>query len=325
MTSRAAKGGNFPAFALAALLASFSAFAQYPSKPVRVISPFPAGGIGDAWARIVSAPLGAALRQPVVVENRIGADGVIGTHYVVKAAPDGYTLLMAPSSVVTAAPALRKQPPYDPARDLSPISMIGYGSLFLLVHPGVPARTVQELVAYARAHPDGLNYATGNALAAVGTAQLMKAASVRMVQVPYKGEALALPDLLEGRVQVEIFASVAQALPHIRSGRLRLLASVMDSRSPLAPDVATISEAGFPSVTARAWAGVFGPAGIPREIVDRLAGEIGAVLRRPEVQEQFARNGYVLQPAGPAQFAPFVKQQYELWKAAVREAGIEPE
>jgi tripartite-type tricarboxylate transporter receptor subunit TctC len=306
----------------ALVLCSFAALAQYPSKPIRVISPFPAGGIGDAWARIVAPPLAAALGQPVVVENRVGADGMIGTDHVAKAAPDGYTLLMAPSSVVTAAPALRKQPPYDPARDLTAISLVGHGSLFLLVHPSVPAKSVHELVAYARANPQTLNYATGNALAVVGTAQLMKAASVQMVQVPYKGEALALPDLLAGRVQVEIFASAGQAVQHIKDGRLRLLASVMDSRSPMVPDAPTIAEAGFPSVTVRAWAGFFGPAGLRRDIVDRLARDFAAVLGRPEVREQFARNGYVLQPLGPTEFAPFVKKQYELWKLAVREAGI---
>jgi tripartite-type tricarboxylate transporter receptor subunit TctC len=305
------------------LLWSFAALAQqYPNRPIRMISAFPAGAIADTLARIVAAPMAAALGQPVVVENKVGAEGMIGTDFVAKAAPDGYTLLFTPSSVMTGSPAMRKQPPYDPGRDLTAISMAGYGGLFLLVHPSVPARTVRELVEHARANPGALNYATGNASAVVGTAQLMKATGTQMVHVPYKGEALALPDLLAGRVQVEMFASVGQAMPHIKEGRLRLLASVTDSRSPLAPETPTISEAGVPSVAVRIWAGLFGPPGMPKEIVDRLAREVSSILKRPEVQEQFARNGYALQPTGPAEFGPFVKQQYELWKSAVREAGI---
>jgi tripartite-type tricarboxylate transporter receptor subunit TctC len=315
----------FITLALAAglLAASGSASAQpYPSKPLRLICGFPPGAAADAVSRILANGLSGALGQPVIVENKPGAESMIAADYVARSAPDGYTILFGSSSNMVAAPALRRESPYDPTVDFTPLSLIGHGTFLLFTHPSVPATSLRELIDYARAHPGELNYATGNPISIIATAQFMKATGMRMVQVPYKGEAPAIPDLVAGRVQVEFIATVAVALPHVNTGRLRVLAAMTDRRSPLAPDVPTLAELGVPEVTMRLWAGLYGPARLPAAVTQRLSSEINALLKRPGVREQLVRQGYDPQGSSSEELGAYVKSQYALWKQAVKEAGV---
>jgi tripartite-type tricarboxylate transporter receptor subunit TctC len=311
------------ALAVGLLAASESASAQaYPSKPLKLICGFPPGAAADSVSRILANALSPALGQPVVVENKPGAESAIAAEYVAKSAPDGYTILFGSSSNMVAAPALRREPPYDPTSDFTPLSLVGHGTFLLFMHPSVPATNLRELIDYVRENPDKLNYATGNPISIIATAQLMKATGTRMVQVPYKGEAPAIPDLIAGRVQVEFIATVAVALPHVQTRRLRVLAAMTDQRSPLAPDVPTLAELGVPEVTVRLWAGLYGPAKLPPAVTQRLSSEINAVLRRPEVREQLVRQGYDPQGSSSEELGAYVRSQYALWKQAVKEAGV---
>jgi len=311
------------ALAAGLLAASESASAQtYPTKPLRLICGFPPGAAADAVSRILANALSSALGQPVIVENKPGAESMIAAEYVTRSAPDGYTILFASSSNMVAAPALRREPPYDPTSDFTPLSLIGHGTFLLFSHPSVPASNLHELIEYLRANPDKVNYATGNPIAIIATAQFMRATGTRMVQVPYKGEAPAIPDLVAGRVQLEFIATVAVALPHVNTGRLRVLAAMTDRRSPLAPDVPTLAELGVPEVTVRLWAGLYGPAKLPAAVTQRLSSEINAALKRPEVREQLLRQGYDPQGSSSEELAAYVKSQYALWKQAVKEAGV---
>ncbi len=310
--------------ALAVALGSAAAAAQFPSKPVRVLVPFGAGSSTDLVARIVAQPLGTALGQPVVVENRPGADGIIAAEQVARAAPDGHTILIATNSPLSAAPHLKKKLPYDPFTDFSPISLLGRYTFFLVVNPAVPAATLRDLVAYARANPDKINYATGNTTSIVQTATFATLAGVKIVHVPYKSEPLAVTDLLSGQVQM-MFSSYATVAPHIREGKLRALATTLDARSPLLPEIPTVVEAGMPRFPIVSWAGFFGPARLPPEIQQRLNAEVTAVLRRPEVNEQLLRQAFMGSGSSIAELAAFAREQYEVWGKAIREAGIQPE
>jgi tripartite-type tricarboxylate transporter receptor subunit TctC len=311
------------ALAAGLLAASESASAQaYPSKPLKLICGFPPGAAADAVSRIFANALSPALGQPVIVENKPGAESMIAADYVARSAPDGYTILFASSSNMVAAPALRREPPYDPTSDFTPLSLIGHGTFLLFSHPSVPASNLHELIEYLRANPDKVNYATGNPIAIIATAQFMRATGTRMVQVPYKGEAPAIPDLVAGRVQLEFIATVAVALPHVNTGRLRVLAAMTDRRSPLAPDVPPLAKLGVPEVTMRLWAGLYGPAKLPAAVTQRLSSEINAALKRPEVREQLLRQGYDPQGSSSEELAAYVKSQYALWKHAVKEAGV---
>lgn len=303
-----------------------AAFTQsYPSKPIRLVVGFPAGALADAACRILAQGLTPRLGQPVIVENRPGADSAIAAEHVAKSAPDGYTILYATSSNFAAVPALRSDLRYDPVSDFTPLSLFGYGTQLLFVHAAVPVQTLHELIAYARARPGQLNYATGNPTAIVATAQLIQATGMRLHHVPYKGEAPSLPDLVAGRVQLQIIASVAQTLPLVREGRLRVLAAALDRRSPLAAEVPTFAEAGVPEVTARLWAGIAAPAHLMPAITERLSREINAVLKDPDVRDQLVRQGYDPEPSSPAEFRSYIRSQLALWKRAVRESGIEPQ
>ena len=300
------------------------ALAQYPNKPVRLVLQFPAGGIADAVARIVAQPLSQALGQPVIVENRPGADGAIAGETVMKAAPDGYTLLLATNSTLSAVPTLRKNPPYDPVADFAPISMVGRFSFFVFTRPGLQAKTLAELVDYARANPGKLNYGTGNTTSILATAQLKSLARIDMVQVPYKGDAPATTDLLGGRVDL-VIASTVPGLALAKEGKIGALATLLSRRSAHLPDVPTMSEAGFPEYSVTSWAAIFGPAKLPRSIVERLTREINVILQRPEVKEQLERRAFEVEGSTPEALGTFVKDQLDVWRRAVREAGIPQE
>jgi tripartite-type tricarboxylate transporter receptor subunit TctC len=309
-------------FLLAVLLfASGNAFAQYPSKPIRFIVGFPPGGSADPTTRIIGNALQEQLGQPVVVENRPGADSAIAAEQVSKMTPDGYTIMFASNSGMTAAVALRKTAPYDPLKDFTPISLVGRATQFFYVHPSVPARTMREFVDYARANPGKLNYGTGNPLSILYNVQLMNATGISMVHVPYKGEGPLNPDIIAGRVQ-SAFLSTGTAVSHAKEGRLRPLAVLLDRRSPLLPDVPTVDEAGVPQITVRQWAGVFGPPKLPREIVERLNKEVNAALKRPEVLEKLQSYGYAAEGSTPERLLEINRADLALWRQLVKEAGI---
>jgi tripartite-type tricarboxylate transporter receptor subunit TctC len=302
----------------------FARAQAFPNKPIKIVVPFPAGSATDAIARVIGASVSSAIGQPVLVENKAGADGAIAGTEVVRAAPDGYTLLMATNSPMAAAPAMKKNPPYDPVTDFTPISDIGRYTFFIVVHPSVPAKTVAELVAFAKAKPGELNYATGNTTGIVSMALFNALGGVKMTHVPYKGEPQALTDLVSGRVQVMVVSS-GTSLPHIREGRLRAIAVTLDKRSPALPDVPTIVEAGMPQFRLTSWAAVFGPAKMPRDVVERLNREFVAAIGRPDVQQAMEKQAFMLQGSTPEQLGALVKEQFESYKSTMKIAGIEPE
>jgi tripartite-type tricarboxylate transporter receptor subunit TctC len=265
-----------------------------------------------------------SIGQTLVVENKAGADGAIAAAEVAKAAPDGYTLLMATNSPMSAVPAMKKAPPYDPVADFTPITDIGRYSFFIVVHPSVPAKTLSELIEHARANPGKLNYATGNTTGIVSTAYFATLAKIQIVHVPYKGEPQAMTDLVAGRVQL-MFASSSTSVPQVREGRLRAIVTTLGKRSHLLPDVPTIAEAGMPQFSITSWAGLFGPAKMPREVVERLNKEFGAAMTRAEVQAAMDKQAFALSPSSPEKLAAFVKEQMESYRRILRAAGVEPD
>ena len=307
--------------ALALLLCAGSALAQYPSKPIRFVVGFPPGGSADPTTRILGAALAQQLGQPVVVENRPGADSAIAAEMMTRQPPDGYTIMFASNSAMTAAVALRKQPAYDPLADFTPISMVGRATIFFYTHPSVPGTTLKEFIEHARANPGKLAYGTGNPLSILYNVQLMNSTGISMLHVPYKGEGPLMPDIIAGRLHSS-FLSQGNAISLAKEGKLRALAVLLDKRSPLLPEVPTIAEAGAPAVTVRQWAGVFGPPKMPRDIVERLNKEVNAALKRPDVLEQLQRYGYAAEGSTPEGLTAINREDLALWRKLVREAGI---
>ena len=311
------------ALLLGILMVAAPAWAQFPSKPIRVLVPFGAGSSTDIVMRILAQPLGQSLGQPVVVENKPGADGAIAAAEVAKAAPDGHTMMLGTNSPMSAGPHLRKVP-YDAIRDFTPISLVGNYTFFVLVHPSVPARTLQELIAYARANPGKLNYATGNTSGIVMTGMLASQAGMDLVHVPYKSEPPAITDLVSGTVQVMI-SSYATVAPFLRENRLRPLVTTLPNRSPLMPEVPSIVEAGFPKFSVSPWAGMFGPARMPKDVAERLNREINVLLKRADVRENLLKQAFDPKGSTLDEFSAYVREQYDIWGKAIREAGIQPE
>jgi tripartite-type tricarboxylate transporter receptor subunit TctC len=310
--------------ALAAALLAGAAGAQYPSKPVRLIVPFPPGGAAELGARIYAQPLGQALGQPVVIETKPGADGAIAAEAAMKAAPDGYTLFYATNTAFSWLPAVRKNPPYDPLADFTPISLVGQFGFFIFSHPSVPASNIAELLAYIRANPGKLNYGSGNSTSMLATAQLVQQEKLDVVHIPYKGDGPLSVDLLGGRVHFAI-ATPGTAAPQVKEGKLRVLATLLPSRNPLLPEAPTFAEAGLRPLSITPWGGVFGPANVPKEIVARVSRELGIVLKRPEVREAFQKLAFEPRSSTPEELAALVKEQGEVWRRVVAEVGIKPE
>jgi tripartite-type tricarboxylate transporter receptor subunit TctC len=307
-----------------ALAAPLAVAAQYPAKPIRVVVPFPAGSATDTITRILANSVSQSVGQPLVVENKAGADGAIAAGEVAKSPADGYTLLMATNSPMSAVPAMKRTPPYDPVKDFTPITDIGRYTFFIVLHPSVPAKTLPELIAYARSNPGKINYATGNTTGIVSTAFFASQAQIKMVHVPYKGEPQAITDLVAGRVQL-MFASSSTSVPHVREGRLHAVVTTLPKRSALLPDVPSIAEAGMPQFSITSWAGLFGPAQLPREVVQRMNREFVEAMKRPDVQSAMERQAFTLSPSTPEQLAGFVKEQMESYRRTLRAAGVEPE
>jgi tripartite-type tricarboxylate transporter receptor subunit TctC len=303
--------------ALSALVAA----QPYPSKPIRLIVGFPPGGSADPTTRIIGQALQEQMGQPVVVENRPGADSAIAAEQVSKMAPDGYTIMFASNSGMTAAVALRKTPPYDPLKDFTPVSLVGRATVFFYVHPSIPARTLREFVDYAKANPGKVVYGTGNPLSILYGQQLVNATGIQWLHVPYKGEGPLNPDILAGRVHAS-FLSTGSAVSNAKDGRLRPLAVLLGRRSPLLSDVPTIDEAGVPEVTVRQWAGIFGPPKMPREVVERLNREVNAALKRPDVLEKLQSYGYAAEGSTPERLLEINRDDLALWRRLVAEAKI---
>lgn len=302
-------------------MAAGAGFAQYPNKPIRFIIGFPPGGSADPATRIVSAALSEQMRQPVIVDNRPGADGALSAELAMRAPADGYTLLFGSVNAMTAAVVMRKTPPYDPARDFTPISMMGRATQFLYIHPGVPAKSLAEFVSYAKANAGKVNCGVPNPISNFQYLQLARATGIDILHVPYKGEGPATPDLLSGRLHAMINSSGAAIGLH-KEGKLRALAVMLKNRSPLLPEVPTIDEAGVPQVSVRHWAGVFGPARLPQEIVKRLSKETNIALARNDVREKFLSFGYAVEASTPEELAAINRNDLVLWRKLVKEANI---
>ena len=308
----------------AALAFAAPSFAQYPNKAIRIVCPFPAGSATDTISRILGNAVSVAVGQPVVVDNKAGADGAIAGTEVLRAAPDGYTLLFGTNTGLCAAPVLRRNPPYDPVTDFTPITDIGRYTFFIVVHPSVPAKTLAEFIQYAKANPGKVNYATGNTTGIVSTAYFSSLAKIEMVHVPYRGEPQAMVDMISGRVQF-MFASSSTSVPQVREGKLRALVTTLPRRSHVLPDVPTIAEAGMPEFSITSWAGLFGPAKMPKEITERINREFAAAMAKPDVQAAMEKHAFVLSPSTPEKLGGFVKEQLESYRNILRAAGVQPE
>jgi tripartite-type tricarboxylate transporter receptor subunit TctC len=294
---------------------------SYPTKQIRLIVPFSPGGLADIVARIITQPAAQQLGQSIIVDNRPGADGAIAGSITAKAAPDGYTLFYATSTAMSAAPTLRKNPPYNPVKDFTAITDFGRNLFFMYVHPSLPVRTLPELINHIRANPGKLNYGAISSTSMVATAQLLLLYKVDAVRIPYNGEAPAIPDIVTNRIQFG-FMTAGPAYAQAREGKLRVLATLTPRRSALAPDVPTLEEAGVKGVSTSSWGGLFGPARMPAPIVERLSREFRAVLSRPDVVETLGRQGFLARGSTPVELEALVKEQLETWSRIVREAGI---
>src|SRR5688572_13249968 len=308
---------------LLALLSS-PALAQYPSKPVRVIIHFPAGGSTDLVARVLAQGLTESMGQPFVVENRTGADGAIAAAAVMQSPPDGHTLFIATNTAMMQAPLLQKKPPYDPLTAFSPVSLVGRYTFLLVVTPKLGVSTFNDLVAYARANPGKVNFATYSGASQLAYAQIVKNAGVDMLRVPYKGEAPSVADILGGTVHA-VFATPTVTLAHIREGRLRVLAVTLPERWPLLPEVPTTIQAGMPPINVEFFAAMYGPAGMPPEIGARVSKELAAIIARPAIREQIDKQGFALAASTPDELRAFTKRQLGAWSQGFRDAGIHPE
>ncbi|MFO1310712.1 MAG: tripartite tricarboxylate transporter substrate binding protein [Burkholderiales bacterium] len=297
----------------------------YPDKPVRIVVPYAAGGAVDLVARGIGQPLQEALKQPVVVENRPGAGGNIGMEAVAKAAPDGYTLLMASNAIATNN-ALFPKLTFDGRRDFTPVARIGYAPLVIVVPASSPAKSLRDLIAQAKAEPGKLTYATaGNGSSGHLAGELFKStAKVDVTHVPYKGGAPAITDLLGERISFMPINAV-EVMSHIKAGKLRALAVASDKRFPLLPDVPTATEAGLPGYEATVWWGLVAPAKTPREVVSKLNAEANKALAEPAVARRFDDMGVVLTPQTPDQFGAYIAAQTDLWSGVVKAGGIQPE
>jgi len=301
-----------------------TAQAPYPTKPIKIVIPFGPGSSTDTIIRILAEPVGAALGQPIVIEAKPGGDGAISAMEVARAAPDGYTLLVGSGSPMAAVPYLRKNPPYDPLRDFTPITDIGRYTVFMYVNSNVPAKTLAEFIAYAKANPGKLSYATGNASGIVAFAQFNSLTGIDMLPVPYKSAPPAMLDLVAGRVDA-MMDPPTTALAYVKDGRLRALATTLEKRSPLLPDVPTIHEAGVPEFTISNWMGLVGPAGMPRDIVNRLNREFANALKRPDVIAALEKQAFLPNPSTPEQFGDFIKEQMQSYATLLKRAGVQPD
>jgi len=309
------------AVAVAVALFLGAAHAQYPNKPIRLIVPFPPGGAAELGARIFAQPLSQQLGQPVIIETRPGAEGIIASEAVRKADPDGYTLYYGTATGMSYAPAAKKVPPYDPVNDFTPISLVGIFGFFVFSHASLPVHTLGDLVGYARANPGKLNYGTGNATSILANGLFAQQNQLDMVHIPYRGDGPLSIDLIAGRVNVA-FATPGSLAPQVGQGKLRVLATLLPSRNQLLPTAPTMAEAGFSNVPITPWGGLFGPPKLPKEIVDRVGRELAVVLAKPEVREAFGKLAFEPRSSTPQELAAFVAEQLEAYRRGAREMNL---
>ena len=312
---------------LFAMAFAASAAAQtYPSKPIRMIVPFPAGSTPDIVGRTLGEKLHQAWGQPVVVENKTGAGGNIGTGEAAKAAPDGYTLSISTNGPIAVNKALYANMAFDPQKDLAPISLLAVGAQMLAVHPSVPAANLKEFVDYVRKNPGKLSY--GSVGAGSGshlTMELLKSeGKLHIVHIPYRGFPPVVTDLLSGQIQAT-FAIVPAVLPNVSAGKLKAIAVTSERRSELAPYVPTVAEQGFPSFDATVWIGLLAPAATPKDVLDKLAGQTQKSMADPEVRNRLVAQGFEVVGNTPEQFARFIRSETEKWGAIVRKTGAKAE
>jgi tripartite-type tricarboxylate transporter receptor subunit TctC len=295
--------------------------ATYPTKPIHLVVPFPPGGALDIVARTIAKPLSTTLGQPVIVDNRAGADGAIAADYVAKSEPNGYTLFMATYGAMSALPYLHKSLPYNVLNDFTPISNTGKFAFFLFAHPSIPSKDLNQLIAYIHAHPDEVNYGSGNVGGVVGTAELAQLNHLKMIHVPYKGEVPAMNDFLAGRVQL-MLGTPANALEFVKEGKLNAVVTFLDKRSPLLPQTPTMNELGYPNLTITPWSGIFGPAKMSPVIASRLSLAINDVMKDDEVQAEFAKQAFESKGSTPAELSAYVKDQLKHWGHSIELAGL---
>ena len=309
-------------------LATVGAQAQsaYPNRPIRFVAPFPPGGSSDLLCRLLGQKLSESLGQPVAVENRPGANASIGHEYAAKQPPDGYTIMIGSSSAFTVNPYLYKRTGFDPTADFAPISMVASAGQVLVVNPSVPATSVKELVALARAQPGKLNFGSGGkGNQSHLSAELFRLSTgIEIVHVPYKGTVQAVGDLVAGQLQF-VFSDMVPAMPHIKAGRLRPLAVTTETRSAVLPDVPTMAEAGVPGYRSGVWWAVMAPKGTPDAIVGRLNAELGRIVKLPDVQEKYASLGVSTQHSTPAYVTEKIKADTAEVAKLLKAAGVEPE
>jgi tripartite-type tricarboxylate transporter receptor subunit TctC len=319
-------------FALGICIAGLSvapaALAQaYPTKPVRVVVPYPPGGVGDTTMRAIAQQLSESLGQPFVIDNKPGASQMIGADAVAKAAPDGYTLFLGSVTSLAINVSSQKKMPYDPVKDFAPVSMLYFSPMYLVVNPAVPAQSVKELVALAKAQPGKLSFASigqGGSIHLAG--EMFKSmAGVDITHIPYKGSAPALTDIIGGQVSLMFDAGVS-ALPQVRAGKLRALAITTAKRVDSTPELPTVAEAGgLPNYEATLWFGLVAPAATPRDIVNRLSQELAKILRQPALQARFANLGVEFSASSPEEFATYIRAETLKWGKVFRDAKVEQE
>lgn len=307
------------------LLVSVGVGAQdYPSKALRMIVPFPPGGVTDIVARAVAAKLSIELGQSVVVENRAGASGVIGAEAGARSPADGYTLVMGNISTLAINPVTFAKLPYDPIASFDPISMVAIQPLIIAVHPSLPVKSLSELVQFAKSQPGKLNYGTAGSSIHLAVEFFSAATGIQMNHIPYKGSAPALTDLIGGQLQV-LFDPFSSIYPYVASGKVRALAVTTDKRSATAPQLPTVAESGYANFDVSSWQGIVVPAGTPKAVIQRLNRDLIKVLSTPEMKERFAQYSAVTAASTPEQFSSYIKEEIVRWKKVAVDAGVKPE
>jgi tripartite-type tricarboxylate transporter receptor subunit TctC len=297
---------------------------NYPSKPITLVAVFGPGSASDTICRVIAQPLSAALKESVIVENRPGANGALAAQYVARSAPDGYTLLMGTNSPLSAVPFMMKSVPYDAVKDFASVTRVGSFTLMLVIHPSIPAKNMKELMAYAKANPGRLSFASANTSGIVAGETLKHWAEIDLLHVPYKSAPPALQDLIAGRVSM-MFTDLTTGLPHVQSGALRALAVTRLHRSSLFPELPTMDEAGVTGFDMDSWAGIVAPAGTPPEIVTRLNTELRKIIDSPDIKKMLGRVGFEAFSSSPKEMEDTIKVQLGKWGKMVKDAGIHPE
>ncbi len=308
--------------ALAALALAGVAHGQYPTKPVRIVVPYPAGGTSDILARSIGQKLQELWGQPVVVDNKPGATGNVGAEIVAKSPPDGYTLMLADIGSLAISPSVFANLPFDPVKDFAPVIMVAYSPHILAVHPSVPAKDVKELIAYAKANPDKLNFAvsgTGGANHLAGIDFAMRS-GIKWQYIPYKGGAQAIADVMGGQAQA-LFNGMLATYPSVKDGKLRGIAISSERRFASAPELPTVAESGFPGFETGSFQGIVAPAGTPKEVVAKLHGDVAKILATPEMADRLSKAGAEIRPQSSEQFGQFIASEKARWAKVVKDSG----